>query len=425
MTPAGDPAAGRLHTPGTTSSLFRYVLALRAPLATGRGPITHRRGLLVRLRDPDGHDGWGEAAPLPGWRGPDLAATAEALADWLRATLPVDDAEALAPRAGPTLRAAPCAWAAIGGAVADLAARRRGITLAAFLADNAPATPDRPAGPVAPRSAGRGGGKAPAGSARRAADPVQRPSATISGDAARGPSDPAAAPVATAALLDGDTPPAVAAATAAAVAEGYGTVKLKVGSRPLADDVARVAALREAAPRVALRLDANGAWGAEAPAAVEALERFGPELVEEPCRGLDGLRSLQARTIVPIAADESLPPLDDLHRHLPLGVAAAVLKPSALGDPAAVLAAADDLRDSGTDVIVGSFLESAVGLATAAHVAAAAGGPAAGLGTSALLATDVCPPPVVRGGALWPPPGAGLGLAPDPAGLAHVADIGA
>ena len=335
------------------------------PLETGRGPLRHRRGLLLQLRDGDGRTGWGEAAPLAGWHGPDLETTAAALAGWLRTAAPGEEPETLAALAGATLREAPCAWAAVAGAAADLAARRRGVSLASFLA--------------AP-------GVSPAG------------------------------PVPTAALVEGDTPGAVAASAAAATAAGHRTLKLKVGTGAIADDVARVAALRQAAPGAALRLDANGAWGDAAGDALRALVRFEPELLEEPARGLAQLRRLQAISDIPIAADESLPPLTDLHRHLPLGVATAVLKPSALGDPVAVLGAAAALAETGTSAIIGSFMESAVGVATAAHVAAAVAGPAAGLGTSALLQRDVCEPPAVRGGALLLPAGPGIGLAPGPAG---------
>ena len=349
------------------AALYSYELPLRQALATGRGELTRRRGLLVCLHDRDGRAGWGEAAPLHGWGGPDLDATGEVLAGWLRAAAPFEEPEALAARADATLREVPCAWAAIAGASADLAARRRGVSLASFLAAEVPAS-----------------GVAPG---------TQVP---------------------TAALVGGDTPESVAAAAAGATAAGHTTLKLKVGNGPLADDVDRVAALRDAAPAAALRLDANGAWGAAAVDAVRALARFEPELLEEPCRGLGQLRRLQQRSDIPIAADESLPPLTEIHRHLPLGVAAAVLKPSALGSPVSVLGAAAALAGTGTGVIIGSFMESAVGLATAAHVAAAAGGPAAGLGTSALLANDVCEPPAVHRGAVWLPAGPGLGLAPDP-----------
>ena len=354
---------------GAGAALYSYELPLREALATGRGELRRRRGLLVCLRDRDGREGWGEAAPLEGWHGPDLAATTEALAVWLRAAAPLEEPDALVAHADQTLREVPCAWAAIAGAAADLAARRRGVPLAAFLAGEVPT---------------------PGGSPGR--------------------------PVPTAALVGGDTPESVAAAATGAAAAGHTTLKLKVGSGPLADDVARVAALRDAAPAAALRLDANGAWGAAAGDAVRALARFEPELLEEPCRGLGQLRRLQERSDIPIAADESLPPLAEIHRHLPLGVAAAVLKPSALGSPVSVLGAAAALAETGTGAIIGSFMESAVGLATAAHVAAAAGGPAAGLGTSVLLQNDVCEPPAVQQGAVWLPAGPGLGLAPDPAG---------
>ena len=354
---------------GAGAEIYSYVLRLREVLSTGRGPLRYRRGLLLRARDHDGLAGWGEAAPLQGWHGPDLETTGEALAGWLRAEVPFGDPEDLAARADSTLRDVPCAWAAIAGAAADLAARRRGVPLATYL--------------------------------------------TAQLDES---GDPTATRVPTAALVDGESPEAVAAAAAAATAAGYGTLKLKVGSGPLADDVARVSALRHAAPDSALRLDANGAWGTGAADAVEALARFEPELLEEPCRGLGQLRRLQERSDVPIAADESLPPLADLHRHLPLGVAAAVLKPSALGGPVAVLRAAAALAETGTGVVIGSFLESAVGLTTAAHVAAAAGGPAAGLGTSTLLQNDVCEPPSVLQGAVCLPAGPGLGLAPEVAG---------
>lgn len=347
------------------AALYSYALPLRVPLETGRGPLRHRRGLLLQLRDGDGRTGWGEAAPLAGWHGPDLETTEAALAGWLRTAAPGDEPETLAALAGATLREVPCAWAAVAGAAADLAARRRGVSLASFLA--------------AP-------GVSPAG------------------------------PVPTAALVEGDTPGAVAASAAAATAAGHRTLKLKVGTGAIADDVARVAALRQAAPGAALRLDANGAWGDAAGDALRALVRFEPELLEEPARGLAQLRRLQAISDIPIAADESLPPLADLQRHLPLGVATAVLKPSALGDPVAVLGAAAALAETGTSAIIGSFMESAVGVATAAHVAAAVAGPAAGLGTSALLQRDVCEPPAVRGGALLLPAGPGIGLAPGPAG---------
>jgi len=90
-------------------------------------------------------------------------------------------------------------------------------------------------------------------------------------------------------------------------AVGLQHVKLKVG---FADDVARVAALREVlGPDVSLRLDANGAWTVER--AVEVLDAVAPlgiAAVEQPLpRGpVTELRRLKEAVRVPIMADESL-----------------------------------------------------------------------------------------------------------------------
>lgn len=372
---AGEPGAAVSLRDGTLATLHHYVLRLHQPLTTGRGRLTHRRGVLLCLRDNDGHEGWGDAAPLEGWGGPDLATTSSVLARWLREVGPGDDLARLGGRAAETLADVPCAWAAVGGAVADLLARRRGTTLAGYLS-----------------------------------------AATFPGR------EPLVTEAPTAALLAGDDPSAVAEAASSATAAGFKTLKLKVGNRPLADDLARVAALREVAPHVALRLDANGAWGRESLAATETLAPFEPEMIEEPCRGLDDLRRLQAQTAVPIAVDESLPPLAEIPRHLPLGTSAAVLKPSALGDPHAVLGAVAALAATGTTTVVGSFLESAVGVATAAHIAAATGGAPGGLATSTMLQEDVCEPLPVAGGAVKLSTESGLGLFPDPSHLRGLHD---
>ena len=61
--------------------LSEVALLLRRPVMTGRGAITQRDGLLVRIHE-GGVIGWGEAMPLPGWPGADLSATRDALEEW-------------------------------------------------------------------------------------------------------------------------------------------------------------------------------------------------------------------------------------------------------------------------------------------------------------------------------------------------------
>ncbi|MDE0603122.1 MAG: o-succinylbenzoate synthase [bacterium] len=69
--------------------LSEVALLLRRPVMTGRGAITQRDGLLVRLHE-GGVTGWGEAMPLPGWPGADLSATREALEEWAADPNPED-----------------------------------------------------------------------------------------------------------------------------------------------------------------------------------------------------------------------------------------------------------------------------------------------------------------------------------------------
>ena len=93
---------------------------------------------------------------------------------------------------------------------------------------------------------------------------------------------------------------------------GIAQVKAKVGFE---DDVARVAALREAlGPAVSLRLDANGAWSFDrAREVLDRVARFEIAAVEQPlARGPAAeLARLRRETAVPLMADESLVTLAD------------------------------------------------------------------------------------------------------------------
>ncbi|SEP24717.1 L-alanine-DL-glutamate epimerase [Halogranum amylolyticum] len=67
--------------------------------------------------------------------------------------------------------------------------------------------------------------------------------------------------------------------------EGHDTVKMKVGRRSVAEEVERVAAVRdEAGPNRRLLLDANGVWSSstEAIRACRAFEPYDPYFIEEP-----------------------------------------------------------------------------------------------------------------------------------------------
>lgn len=213
------------------------------------------------------------------------------------------------------------------------------------------------------------------------------------------------------------TVPAVEAARVADVLarfDGCRTAKVKVAERgqALADDLARVAAVRaEMGPDARLRVDANAGWSVgEAVEALVALDETagGLEYAEQPVPGIEGLARVRALlrergVALRIAADESVRKASD-----PLAVARAqaadviVIKAQPLGG---VQRAAAVVRAAGLPATVSSALDTSVGIAMGARLAAAVaadserfgapvGGFDAGLGTASLFTDDVCDPPL-------------------------------
>ena len=198
------------------------------------------------------------------------------------------------------------------------------------------------------------------------------------------------------------TVPAVDAATAHRLVResGCATAKVKVAEpgQDLADDVERVAAVRDAlGPDGAVRVDANAAWDVET--AVLAIARLdvaahGLEYVEQPCRTLAELGEVRRRVTVPLAADESVRTADDPLRIAGLDAAdVVVVKVQPLGG---VRRALEVIDAAGLPVVVSSALESSVGLAAGVALAAALEHlpHACGLGTAAMFVGDVTPTPL-------------------------------
>ncbi len=200
------------------------------------------------------------------------------------------------------------------------------------------------------------------------------------------------ATLAVSALLTGDGAAAISEAARYASA-GFTAVKLKVGAGSVADDVARVLAVRAAAGAAArLRLDANGAWnGADAETALRALKNAGVDFIEEPLGDTSSSRLAVLRSLrkhVAVAVDESIVTARDLDAVI-AGDAAdvLVLKLERVGGPLPALALATAARRGGLRVVFTDSIESAVGRAATAHVALAAGADEAlGLGGEFFLA---------------------------------------
>lgn len=206
------------------------------------------------------------------------------------------------------------------------------------------------------------------------------------------------------------TVPAVPAEAVADVLRRFGpgvrTAKVKVAEpgQELADDVARVNAVRALIPNV--RVDANGAWPVQdAVEALVALTADGPlQYAEQPCRTVEELAELRRRLngAVRIAADESIRRASDPFRIIEAQAAdVAVVKVAPLGGAQRVLRIADRLDAAGIPIVVSSALDTVIGISYGVAVAAAL--PrlelACGLATSRLFADDVGPlVPVDDGG---------------------------
>jgi o-succinylbenzoate synthase len=199
---------------------------------------------------------------------------------------------------------------------------------------------------------------------------------------------------------------------------GYGTVKLKVGiGAGIPIEARRVAAVREAiGPAMKLRLDANGAWGAdEALRAIEAFAPYGIELIEQPVAGdLSALARVCARSPIPIAADEDASSAEAVRRIVELGAAGyVVLKPMRLGGLRAALEASRISAAAGIKTIVTTSIDAGVGTAAALHLAATLpeGAPACGLATASLLESDLLEAPLsIDNGMMALPAAPGLGV---------------
>ena len=215
---------------------------------------------------------------------------------------------------------------------------------------------------------------------------------------------------------------------------GCRVVKVKVAEagQTLADDVARVAAVREARPGALVRVDANRGW--TVPEALEAARALGPlDYLEQPCHSVEELAQLRgelmrAGMFVRVAADESIRRAADPYRVADLRAAdVAVVKTAPLGGVRRVLDLAADLRARHMDITVASALDTAVGMnAGLAAVAALpiledddgldVPPPAAGLATGSLFVEDVAAPREIVDGFLPVDP-----VTPDPARLAALA----
>ena len=323
----------------------RVSMPLENPFTIARGTQTEAENVIVQVTDEGGMTGIGGAAPSPHYG--ETAETVEAvLPDLLAAVEEIGDPHAfheIETRMRTAITDNPAARSAVSIAVHDLAAKRLGVPLHRLWG-----------------------------------------------------LDPSAAP-ATSFTIGLDTTERVREKTAAAVEAGYPILKIKLGTDR---DRELVEAVRDAAPDVRLRVDANEAWTPrEAVTKCEWLADHNVEFVEQPVPAADpdGLRFVYERSALPIAADESCVTLSDVPAIADRCDIAnlKLMKTGGLLEAKRMIAAA---RAHGLEVMCGCMIESNASIAAAAQLVPLLD--YADLDGSLLLAEDPYDGPDMTGGAI-------------------------
>lgn len=305
----------------------RLSAPLHTPFVTALRRATTVDTLVVEVLDADGRSGYGEAPQVWQVTGASIAGSQACVDEVLGPLLTGRDADDLVTRCAEiqrTVAGNEAAKAAVDVALHDLAARRLGVPLARLLG----------------------------------------------GSALRVPTD---------VTLSAGDEGALAEAAKRRIADGFTVLKVKVGTNA-AGDLARVRAVRGAAgPHARIRLDANQGWTPrEAVRVIRGIEDAGldVELVEQPVPrwDLDGLAWVSDRVDVPILADEAVFGVRDLveviRRRAADTVNVKLAKCGGLG-PARTLLGLAEAHEMGT--IVGTMMESQIGVGAAASLVAAYG----------------------------------------------------
>ncbi|HSQ36996.1 MAG TPA: o-succinylbenzoate synthase [Acidimicrobiia bacterium] len=295
--------------------LREIALSLREPFRTSSGITHHRRILVVEAADADGAVGWGEcvAEEAPAYSAETVDTARSAITAWVAPAVlgrPFAGPEAVFPALEKAFRGHPMAKAAVEMAAWDLAAQKAGSPLAGLL----------------------GGTR-------------ERVETGIS-------------------LGIQKTTQALARLAAAAVAEGYRRVKVKVAP---GEDVALAAAARQAVGEAfPLALDANAAYSLADLPVLQRLDAVAPAMIEQPLAAddLSGHARLQEVLQAPICLDESVTSAARAADMIALGAGRIInIKPGRVGGHSAARAIHDLARRHGVPVWCGGMLESGIGRA--------------------------------------------------------------
>lgn len=204
--------------------------------------------------------------------------------------------------------------------------------------------------------------------------------------------------------------------------QGYARIKLKI--RP-GTDLAPVAAVRrEFGPDLPFQVDANSAYTLADAGHLRRLDEFGLILIEQPLGESDLRQHAELARVLdtPVCLDESIDSAETAADAISMGAASIInIKPGRVGGYLEARRIHDLARAHGIAVWCGGMLETGVGRAANAALAALPGFNLVGdlSGSNRFYEEDVTEEIVMHDGVVDVPTGPGFGVTVDPAKLAR------
>jgi muconate cycloisomerase len=370
--PRGKGAAAHSPLPIRRVDAIPVALPLKTPMKMAGITIATAENLLVRIEAADGRVGWGEAASAPTMTGDTLGGLVAAVRYVSPMLIGQDafDRPALVPALRRALMGNTGAHSAIEMALIDLTGRAANTRLIDAVAPKPLRTQVKPMW-----------------------------------------------------LLGNGTVEQDIAEARAKEREGFHFFKLKIGVKPVADEIAAAHAIREALGRkMPLCADANaGLTLANAKRYVERTRPAKLAFIEQPLPpdDLAGLKAL-ARLRLPIGVDESIHSLADVTANARAGAAGVSLKLIKLGGFTTAYQAAKLCRRLRLKInVAAKIAESSIATAAAVHLACVVPNVDWGVSlTHFYLAEDIVKRPLaIHNGTVALPPGPGLGVEVDEAAV--------
>jgi len=218
-------------------------------------------------------------------------------------------------------------------------------------------------------------------------------------------------------------PAALVDTVGAYLAEGYARIKIKI--KP-GRDLGDTAAVREAFGDIPLQVDANSAYTLADIDVLAALDRFDLLLIEQPLQEDDIVdhATLAARLRTPVCLDESIVSAKAAADALALRAASVInIKAGRVGGYLEAVRVHDLCRDAGVPVWCGGMLETGIGRAANAALAALRGFTLTGdvSASDRFYSRDIVTEPIVlEDGHVRVPTGPGIGVEIDTAALDEV-----